>query len=118
MFLFPNGREWIEAAQGIIDETGVTHDHPILRQAFEKLVHQPPEIDRSRKIIGAGESRVECDPGARGAAAEFPAQDVENQRLGRSKPPRKRLIASALADPGAGGSGFDGRQEGVTYFRE
>src|SRR3954447_14559733 len=118
MFLFPNGREWIEAAQRIVDETRVTHDHPILWQAFEKLVHQLPEIGRSRKIIGTGESRIECDSGARGAAAEFLAQDVENQRLGRSKPPRERLIASALADPGGGGSGFDGCQEGVPYFRE
>src|SRR3954447_15482885 len=100
----------IEADQGVIDKTRVTHDEAALRQAFYKLPHQLPEIRRFRKIIGAGECRIEGDLRTRRAAPETRAQDVEQQRLGRTEPPRQRLTASALTYPGLG-RGFLHRRE-------
>ena len=77
VFVFALDRQRVEADQGFVDEPRVTHDEATLRQPIEKLSHQDAEIGPPRKIIGAGESRIECDIGARGAAAKLRAQDVE-----------------------------------------
>src|ERR1700704_3257920 len=97
VFVFALAGERIEADKGFIDETGMTHDETALGQPIEKLPHQRAEIGLLRKIIGAGESGIEGDSGARGARPKLRAQDVEKQRLGRAEPPDQRLIASALA---------------------
>src|SRR5450631_1211931 len=77
VFMFALHRQRVEADQGFVDETRVAHDEAALRQTIEKLSHQDAEIGRLRKIISAGESRIECDVGAQGAAAKLRAQDVE-----------------------------------------
>src|ERR1700730_371084 len=64
---------WIEADQDVIDKTGVAPDEAAVRQAIEKLPHQFREIRVVRKIVGPGESRVECDVRARRAAPELRA---------------------------------------------
>src|ERR1700693_155983 len=100
VFVLAMGCKRIQADQGIVDEAGMAHDETALRQPIEKLPHQGAEIRSLREIVSAGESGIERDVRPRGAAAELRAQDVENQRLGGAEPPRQRLIASALADPG------------------
>src|ERR1700687_1821891 len=77
VFMFALDGQRVEADQGLVDEPRVTHDEAALRQPIEKLSHQDAEIGLSRKIIGAGESRIECDIGAQGTAAKLRAQDVE-----------------------------------------
>src|SRR3984893_14601539 len=77
VFMFALDRQRVEADQGVVDEPRVTHDEAALRQTIEKLSHQDAKIGLFRKIISAGESRIECDIGAQGAAAKLRAQDVE-----------------------------------------
>jgi len=77
MFTFALDRQRVEADKGLIDETGMTHDEAAFRQPIEELSHQRAEVGPSGKIIGAGESGIEGDPGARGARAKLRAQDVE-----------------------------------------
>ena len=76
------------------------------------------EIGLPGEIIGAGESGVEGEFGARGAPAELRAQGVENQRLRGAEPPGQRLVAAALANPGAGCGLFHRRQERVAHLRK
>src|SRR5258706_9974628 len=102
VFVLAMGGKRVEADQGVVDEAGMTHDETALRQPLEKLPHQGAEIRSLREIVGAGESGIERDVRPRGAAAKLRAQDVENQGFGRAEPPGQRLIASALAKPGAG----------------
>src|ERR1700680_5087266 len=77
VFMFALDRQRIEADQGFVDEPRVTHDEAALRQPIEKLSHQDTEVGPLRKIIGAGESRIECDIGAQRTAAKLRTQDVE-----------------------------------------
>src|ERR1700687_2518730 len=102
VFVFALGRQRVETDEGIVDETGMAHDETAVRQPIEELSHQRAKIRLPGKIIGAGEAGIAGDTGARGARAKLRAQDVEKQRLGRAEPPGQRLVASALADPGAG----------------
>src|ERR1700687_3751012 len=99
VFVFTLGRQRVEAFEGIVDETGMANDETAVRQPIEELLHQRAKIGLPGKIIGAGESGIACDIGARGARAKLRAEDVENQRLGRAEPPGQGLVASALADP-------------------
>src|SRR5712671_6137507 len=115
VFVFTLDRQRVEADKGFVDESGVTHDETALRQPLEKLSHQHAEIGLPRKIIGPGETGIECDIGARGAAAKLRAQNVEKQCLGRAEPPGEGLIASTLAYPGVGGSFFHRRQKRVAH---
>ena len=115
VFMFALGRERIEADQDIVDEAGMTHDEAAFRQPIEKLLHQRAEVRRLIKIIGAGESGIERNTRARGAAAKLCAQDVENQSFGSAEPAGQRLIAPALADPGFGRSLLHRRQKRVAH---
>src|ERR1700722_10923121 len=110
--------ERIEADQDVVDQAGVTHHDAIFRQMVEKLLHQRAEIGWPGEIIGAGEAGIERDAGAPGAVAKLRAQDVEHQRLGRTKPLAKRLTATALAHPGAGSGFLDRRQKCVADLRK
>src|SRR5229473_1032814 len=112
------GRQRVEAEKGFVDKARVTHDEAILRQSVEKLPHQRAEIRLWGKIISAGEGGIECDVGARGAAAKLRTQNVEKQRLGGAEPPGQRLPASALANPGVGRGFFHRRQECVAHHRK
>src|SRR5712675_1316346 len=68
IFVFARVGERIEANKDFVDEAGMTHDETAIRQSIEKLSHQRAEIRGLRKIIGAGESGIERDIGARSAA--------------------------------------------------
>src|ERR1035437_8386057 len=98
VLMFALGCKRIEADKDIVDEPRMTHDEAALRQPIEQLSHQRAEIGLLRKIISTGESGIECDTGPRGAAAKLPAQNVEEQRLGRAKSPGQGPMASALAN--------------------
>ena len=82
VFAFALVGQRVEADKNLIDHPRMTHDDAAFRQAIEKLSHQRAEIRLPGKIIGAGEAGIECDIGARSAAAKLRAQDIENQRLG------------------------------------
>src|SRR6201999_1264885 len=82
VFMLAMDCQRVEADKGFVDKSGMTHDETTLRQPVEKFSHQGAEIGLPGKIIGAGESGIEGDIGAPGAAAELRAQDVEEQRLG------------------------------------
>ena len=73
VFVFALVGEGIEADEGFVDEAGMTHDETAFRQPIEKLSHQRAEIGGLRKILGAGESGIECDIGARGARTKLRA---------------------------------------------
>src|SRR5713226_9637092 len=77
VFVFALDRQRVEADQGFVDAPRVPLFLSNHRQPTEKLPHQDAEIGPLRKIISAGESRIECDIGAHGAAAKLRAQDVE-----------------------------------------
>src|SRR6266699_3228582 len=87
VFMFALDRQRVEADQGFVNESRMTHDEAMFRQPVEKLPHQHAEIGLPREIIGAGESGIEGDIGARGPAAKLRAQNVEKQRLRRTEPP-------------------------------
>ena len=59
MFVLALRRKWVEADEGFVDESGMTHDEAVLRQLSEKLSHQHAEIGFLSKIISAGESWIE-----------------------------------------------------------
>src|ERR1700759_559298 len=118
VFAFALVGQRVEADKNLIDHPRMTHDDAAFRQAIEKLSHQRAEIRLPGKIIGAGEAGIECDIGARSAAAELRAQDIENQRLGRAEAPGERLMASALANPGLGRGLLHRRQKRIAYLRK
>src|SRR5256885_16901737 len=91
----------IEADKRLVDKTGMAHHEAAFRQALEELPHQRTKLRRLRKIIGAGEARIERNIRCRRTLAKLRAQDVEHQRLGRTEPLPHRLIASALTAPAA-----------------
>jgi len=72
-FAFALGSQRIEADQDVIDESRMAHHKPALRQPIEKLPHQRTEIGLFGKIIGARESGIKCDTGARGAFSKADA---------------------------------------------
>ena len=115
VFVFALGRKRIQAGKGFVDESGMTHDDTAVWQPIKKLLHQPAEIALSGKIIGAGEAGIECELGARGAAAKLYAETVEKQRLGCAEPPGQGLIASALANPGVGRGLFHRPQKRIAH---
>ena len=71
-------------------------------EVFEKAGHQRWEIRRLRKIIGARETGIEGDAGARSELAKPRAKMIENQRFGCAEPLHQRRPASTLAYPGVG----------------
>ena len=94
--MFALGGQRIEADEHFVDEAGMAHHEPAVRQTIEELLHQRAEIGLSRKIISAGKRRIECDPGGCGALAKLRAQNVEHQRLGRGEPLCKRAEAAGV----------------------
>src|SRR6516164_825879 len=100
VFAFALPRQRIKADQDVIHQPRVTHDHATVGRALQKSLHERREIGLSGKIIGSPEARIERDLGARGAAAELRAQEVEKQGLGRAEAIEQGLIARALANPG------------------
>src|SRR5664279_5791914 len=71
VLVFALRRERIEAEKGFVDEAGMAHNETTLWQPVEKLPHQRTEIPLLRPVVGAGESRVECDIGAFGPASKL-----------------------------------------------
>ena len=67
VFVFALVCQRIEADKGFIDEPRMAHHEATLRQGIEELPHQRAKLGLPGKIIGTGESGVECDIGARGA---------------------------------------------------
>ena len=118
MFNFALGGQRVEAYKRVVDKAGMTHDEPALRHPVEKFAHQGAEIGPPREIIGSRESGIAGDIGARGEATKLRTQEVENQRLRRAEPPGQGLIASALANPGAGRGLLHRRKEGLAHPRK
>src|SRR4051812_977192 len=110
--------ERIEAGQDVVDETRVAHDNAALGKTLEKLLHQTGKIGSARKIIGAGECRIECNIRARGAATELRTQQLDYQRLGSKKAPMQRPMASALPHPGGGCGLLHGREKTLADLRK
>src|SRR5262245_8031282 len=117
MLAFALVRQRVETGQNFIDKTRMAHQDAMLRQPVKKLPYQAAEIGRPGEIIGAGKSRIEGDPGPRGAAAELRAQYVKEERLWRDQPPRQRSGLARLPDPGGGRHVLHRRKEGITDLR-
>ncbi len=99
MLGFAQRGEGIEPFQLVIDEAGVTHDEPVIRQSLEKARKPRGKVLSCIEVVGAGESRIAADSERGGALSQSDAQDVQQQRLAVGELVRRRLGTPALAHP-------------------
>ena len=96
----------------------MAHHEPALRQSLQEHAEQVCEVGLPRKIIGAGEGRIEGDAAPCGALAQAHTQHVERERFQVGRRPFRFRHAAALPDPGLWRSVADRSEECVAHLRK
>jgi hypothetical protein len=110
-------RERIEPFKFSVDEAGMTHDQPAIRQPGQKARKNRREGRLATEIIGAGKGRIGGDTKSSRLAAEADAQNIDQQFLAALEPLR-RPRAAALPHPGLGRHLRRHPQHGVAHLRK
>src|SRR5438874_1277865 len=100
VFLLAQSRQRIELAQLGVHETGMRHDHSLLRKPIEEMRKEVAVDDAVLEIVSAGKCRIGSDAESLGATADASAEQIEHETLAIAKPLRGAKSAAALAHPG------------------